>query len=226
MNEKWFTRGPQAVVDETYLKNMVQATQFFMRWLKCDGGFSFRAMLKHMHRLVSHNYQGHTKGNYILKSSDDFRGQPNTTWHPVLKKRWFTGIGDEQIIRPALPYVTPKMSHYLENTDEGYVLHLPDSKYVSFYLTRMEVLMSSLARKRLLDLDVLVAYIQLFVIGHPFEKINFSICMAQVNAILYINGLEPIYHGWLDFECFMYDYDRLMEIFLAKVSDVNRNNIN
>jgi len=223
MNEKWFTRGPQSHVDESYMRNMKDATQFFMRWYKFPV-MSFRNMLKHMHRLVAvDGYQGYTNSNYILKVCDGFRGERDTTWYPVLKKQWFSDVPAELIIRPAVPYMPESMSHWLKTVDEGYELHLPDSKYVSLHLLLMEILIQKIRANRPLDLESLVAYIQLFVIGHPFEKINFSICMAQVNAILWIKGFEPVYHGWLDFECFMYDYSRLAEIFRAKIL---RNNIN
>lgn len=218
MNKKWFIRGPQAHVDEIYMTNMIEATQFFMRWYFSVGNFSFRNMLKHMHRIVSRDYQGHTNSNYILKVCNGFRGERNTTWYPILKKCWFTDIPDVKNIRPTLPFIGSEMGHRLENTEEGYVLHLPDSKYVVHYLARMETLMNRIRNNssKPLDLDVVVAYIQMFVVGHPFEKINFSVCMAQVNAMLYTNGLKPVYHGWFDFECFMYDYRKLVKIFRAK----------
>lgn len=219
MNEKWFIRCPQNHINETYMRNMFGATQFFIRWFESDGDtVSFRNMLKHMHRIVSVDYEGHTNSNYVLKVSDGFRGDRGVTWHPTLKKQWFTGIGDEKNIRPVVPYMIPDMSHWLENTHEGYVLHLPDSKWVNSYLATMDILMQKMQVNISLDIRMLAAYIQLFVIGHPFEKINFSICMAQVNAILWLKGYEPIYHGWLDFECFMYDYKRIVEIFQATLS--------
>ena len=33
--------------------------------------------------------------------------------------------------------------------------------------------------------------------------------MAQVNAILWYYGWEPMYHEYFDFDCFAYDYGRI-----------------
>lgn len=66
------------------------------------------------------------------------------------------------------------------------------------------------------ELTLLARYMQLFVIGHPFEKVNFSICMAQINAILYIRNCKTLYHEYMDFECFLYDTDVIEEKFMKK----------
>lgn len=68
------------------------------------------------------------------------------------------------------------------------------------------------------SIPLLANYIQYFVIGHPFKAINFSICMAQVNALLYLAGFDPIYHEHLDFACFVYDYYRIEAIFKELVT--------
>jgi len=213
MNKEWFTRFPQEHVDQTYLDNITKITKFFINWFR-GRDFSYREMLTQMHKMMSINYQGYTNGNYILKSSSGFRGEQSTTWYPILRKEWFVGVSQRYpIIRPKIKYVPIGMGHWIEDKDEGYVLHLPDGKYVYYYLAMMEMLMYSLRREKF-NYRMLANYINLFVIGHPFERINFSICMAQVNAILSIWNCKTIYHGYLDFECFMYDYDKIEEIFI------------
>jgi hypothetical protein len=47
-------------------------------------------------------------------------------------------------------------------------------------------------------LDLLADYLQLFSAGLPFERVNFSIAMAQVNYILMNHGIRGIENGELD----------------------------
>lgn len=215
MNKNWFTRFEQPDVDDTYFHNMMEATAYFRKWFVHSGDVTYKDMLQKMHEMVGDGYQGYTNSNYILKVSHGFRGDRRTTWYPILKKKWFDIETNEEIIRPVVKSVPNFMTHYLENTDEGYVLHLPDGKYVRNYLFILKWAMVNL--KRRVSLEQLARYIQLFVIGHPFEKINYSICMAQVNAILDWAGHKTVFHGWLDFECFVYDYDRIEKNFIKMV---------
>lgn len=216
MNKNWFTRFEQPELDDTYFHNMVDATAYFRKWFLEDSDVSYKDMLVKMHEIVaSDGYQGHTNSNYILQVCHGFRGDNRTTWYPVLKKKWFDNVVDEPIIRPVVNCVPSWMSHHLVNTDEGYELHLSDGKYVRNYLYMLKAVMRNL--RHVVTLKELAAYIQLFVIGHPFEKVNYSICMAQVNAILDWAGYRPTYHGWLDFECFVYDYDRIEKNFIKMV---------
>lgn len=216
MNKNWFTRFEQPELDDTYFHNMMNATAYFRKWFMHAGDVTYKVMLQKMHEIVADGYQGYTNSNYILKVPNGFRGDRRTTWYPILKKKWFdidSKIGDT--IRPVVKGVPKAMTHYLDNTDEGYVLHLPDGKYVRCYLHMLRSVMCGL--KQGVSLSMLATYIQLFVIGHPFEKINYSICMAQVNAILYLKGYSTVFHGWLDFECFVYDYERIEKSFIKMV---------
>jgi hypothetical protein len=83
-------------------------------------------------------------------------------------------------------------THYLLTKPEGYELYLTDPETVPVFLAEMEQVMEEFS------LEKLANYIQYFVIGHPFQKVNFSICMAQVNVILSTVSLNP----YLDFACF------------------------
>jgi len=72
--------------------------------------------------------------------------------------------------------------------------------------------------KNRITLKTLAEYIQLFVIAHPFERINYSILMAQVNAMLVTKKCKPIHHGYLDFDCFIYSSDIIEKAFIQCVA--------
>lgn len=67
------------------------------------------------------------------------------------------------------------------------------------------------------SLDLLGYYIQLGVICHPFEKVNFSLIMSQVNYILKVWNYTPISHGYLDFECFLNSTNIIIKRFKKRV---------
>lgn len=207
MMQKWFTRFPQEVIDPVYLNSITEATKFFMAWFS-NGVVTYTSMLAKMHKIVSKNgYLGYTCSSGPLVVNNGFRGDEPAAWYPILKKEWFTGISDEHIIRPKVKNVPPEQGHWLQNLAKGYQLHLPDGKYVRNYLHLLGRLMDEIRLPHGSNLLVALAnYMQLFVVGHPFEKINFSICMAQINTILYMKGYKTLYHRWMDFECFLYDY--------------------
>ena len=218
MNKKWFTRFNQPTIDETYYKNMCAATNYFMCWFGRENRASYRDMLLTMHDMVTDGYSGHTNvSNYIVAMSEGFRGDKNSSWHPVLKKEWFTGIVNEAVRRPELKYVPKLYSHELTDTAAGWELHLPRDKYVHIYVDVLGDIMRSLKDERDFSLELLANYIQTFIIGHPFERVNYSVCMSQVNALLYMKGFNPVYHGYFDFECFMYDHDRIEKNFIKMV---------
>ncbi len=216
--KNWFTRFEQADVDPQYLVNMKDATNYFQAWFSGRHEAGFHTMLASMHRLASRGgYVGYTnnEGPQIALTSH-FRGRNKEAWRPLLKKEWF---GDVKIhdgrISPVVKSTWLRGSHHLVNRPGGYELHLPDDRYVLEYLTYMESAMASLRLR--FCAGTLANYIQYFVVGHPFERINFSICMAQVNAILWHYGYEPLHHGWFDFECFVYDYDRIETSFGSRI---------
>lgn len=217
MRKEWFTRFSQKDISPVYLDNITRATKFFMHWF-CNGAVSYNAMLIEMHEIVFDGYFGYTCSNGPLRMNKGFRG--DTDWFPVLKKEWFTNIPNEPIIRPKVKNIPIEQSHWLQNLDEGYMLHLPNEKYVHNYLKLMNELMEGIRQSIELDLVALANYMQLFVIGHPFEKVNFSVCMAQINAILYMKGYKTLYHEYMDFECFLYDHDVIENKFVSKIRKV------
>ena len=109
------------------------------------------------------------------------------------------------------------MWHSIENTKEGLRLYLPQNKYVKYYINKMEEIMNCL-RNGNKSLDLLGHYIQLGVIGHPFEKVNFSLIMSEVNYILDLWGYIPINHGYLDFECFLNPTKNIIRSFKQTVN--------
>lgn len=220
---EWFTRFPQKNINQIYLDNITRATKFFMDWF-CNGTIPYTTMLAKMHKIVSDGYSGYTCNHGPLVVNKGFRGANTTKWYPILKKEWFTDIPNVPVIRPKIKNIPIEQSHWLQNLDEGYQLHLPDGKYVCNYLKLMSRLMNNLMdsfRQSPDELNpvTLANYMQLFVVGHPFEKINFSICMAQVNAILYMRGYKTLYHEFMDFECFLYDYDVIENKFVKQVNN-------
>lgn len=206
-----YTRFPQEHIDKEYLRNMEEVTAYFIRWFE-DGDIAFDEMLVELHILASHGgYTGYTNCEAPMVIDHLFRGKPGTSWRPVLKKSWYSYVPDRKRIYPVLKDSSVRNIHYVLNKPEGYELYLPHEKYVSRFLGLMSEIMEGL--KNGFSTKRLANYIQYFVIGHPFKAINFSICMAQVNTILYLAGRQPIYHRHLDFACFVYSYDRIEKIF-------------
>jgi hypothetical protein len=216
MNQDWFTRIEQDTIDQTYLDNMVTATKYFIDWWRFQT-VPYQDMLIGMHRIVARGYSGYTNTHrekiYVVRSK--FRGDVGNVWYPILKKDWYKVTHTAKIIRPRVKHVPPDKSHWLDNEEDGYVLHLPHEKHVRMYVELMEVLMLRL--KQGVCLTTLANYMNLFVIGHPFERINYSICMAQINAVLWLNGYEPMLHDYMDFKCFLFDSDIIEKHFISRV---------
>lgn len=87
----------------------------------------------------------------------------------------------------------------------GFNIVHPDAKYVPLYFSKMEQCLSRIRhlssevetdKERLLQL--LAAYFHLGIHAHAFVRINQSLLMAQVNYILMLNRLRPVYHGYVD----------------------------
>ena len=211
-----FTRFEQEHIDPQYLTNIEAATECFLIWLREP--YEFDAMLMSMHKMVSTGgYTGYTNTDSPqVITTGQFRGVNKEAWRPLLKKEWFTDVRVENgYVCPVLKASNLLDTHHLIDQPDGYELYLPHESTVPFFLEAMADAMVTLSHG--FCAATLANYIQYFVVGHPFERINFSICMAQVNAILDHYGYERIYHEYLDFECFVYDYDRIEKIFAAKI---------
>jgi hypothetical protein len=219
MDMTWFTRFSQDEIDRGYFDQMREATIYFQNWFRHDGDH-FENMLVTMHKIIiAKGYGGHTTSSTrspLVSLSSDFRGQNKEAWRPLLKKSWFENvrIDSDYVIRPELRSAQFRDAHWLRIKDNGYELYLPDESRVPDYVAWLEQCMAFLRTGY--SLDWLVDYIQTFVVGHPFERVNYSLCMAQVNAILDYYGQPTMYHGYFDFDCFIYDFDRVREIFTGK----------
>jgi len=210
MDKNWFTRFEQDRVDAQYLANMTTATQYFMAWFPFATTSGFNDMLMNMHKIASAGgYTGYTNGGPYIATTGQFRGVNKDSWRPLLKKEWFSGnfMIEGGKIYPKVAARKLQGCHHLVVRPNGYELHIPHEDHVPAFLGCMADMMIVLRDGFFPDL--LAYYIQYFVVGHPFERINFSICMAQVNAILWHYGFEPMRHGWFDFDCFVYDYGRV-----------------
>lgn len=221
MDKHWFTRFYQEQIDNTYVKNMMVATNCFIHWSKYRKE-SYSKMLIRIHRIIANGYSGITNGLVTDNIVSEFRvfGKPllDDGLVPRADKNWFSGVENTFIIKPLIPKIPMELSHWIENKPTQYYINFPDAKHLPYYLYTLDYLMGQLKEK--FTLELLAEYIHIFVIAHPFEKINFSLCMAQVNALLSLNGYKPIYHGYLDFNCMLYNYSRIKNIFINKVKGI------
>jgi hypothetical protein len=215
MNKNWFTRFFQTNLDDRYFDNMCEATRQFYDWFVGETKDDYVGMLTGMHQFATRGgYNGFTNTDGpMVPVFSCFRGIKKEAWRPMLKKKWFTNVNVNQrgLVKPCLKHIPLQGSHHLVDREAGYELHLPDTDRVVDYVCRMVTIMETL--QVMFDSDLLAEYIQLFVVAHPFERVNYSICMAQANAILHHYGYVPILHGYFDFDCFIYDYDRIEKIF-------------
>ena len=217
ISQNWFTRFEQKDVRPSYLENMRAATEYFMEWFVI--GDDYLGMLTHMHRLATRRgYSGFTNTRGPIVPIDSaFRGVNREAWRPLLKKDWFKDINVYMTgkIKPCLAAIDLQGSHWLVDRQQGYELHLPHENRVLDYLAQLAKLMDILRSE--FDAKIMANYVQTFVVGHPFERVNYSVCMAQVNAMLWHYGYKTFFHGYFDFDCFMYDYPRIEKIFQAKL---------
>lgn len=213
----------QKDINKTYIKNISESVNIFEDYFHKRSDLSFRNMLKKQHkRIVSNNYAGFTNPvDKIPKSL--FRNEIDIQLHtPLLKKEWYVeelknlNLLINDLIKIEIKDIPKYMWHSVENTNDGLKLYLPKNEYVDFYLNKMETVMSKLINGEK-SLDLLGYYIQLGVICHPFEKVNFSLIMSQVNYILKLWNYIPISHGYLDFECFLNSTDIIIKKFKERV---------
>jgi len=66
-------------------------------------------------------------------------------------------------------------------------------------------------------IEHLADYVQVFSAGLPFERVNFSLAMAQVNYVLMNHGLRGIENGELDLISIIAPTSRFREIFAEAV---------
>ena len=213
MNKNWFTRKHQGEdIDPVYLSNMIKATEYFIGWFKGYFNTSYERMLKRMHHMACANGYGGSQGSSPERVSDKWRQDWQSDW--LLKKEWYANTGYGLTISPSVRYL-PMRSHWLHTKEKGYELHLSGAKFVLRNVEILGMLMGKLETK--FDPVLLADYMHVFVVTHPFEKVNFSICMAQVNAILDMNGYETLYHEYMDFACFLYDSDIIEKMFVSRL---------
>jgi len=179
-------------------------------------------MLKEQHIAMTHyGYRGNTTAPIINRPIlNVFRDEPEfheiTLLKPELKKEWYKeelanfNLNNIKKIQPNIDSVPVFARHKLINKENVLVLHLPQNHLLKYYLIPMYKILNKIKNYYLSNnkeeaLDLLGHYIQLFVIGHPFEKVNFSICMIQINTLLNLFFQKDIYHEYLDFKCFLLD---------------------
>jgi hypothetical protein len=173
-------------------------------------------MLVKMHEITKRSYNGYTHCSkapaHIIS---EFRNESRPLYTPHLKKEWYQTETNRKALFPKIKNIPNSVTHKIIDVGKSYQLFLPGAQYLNQYLANMENVMDDI--KRGADLRALAHYMHLFVIAHPFEKINNSICMAQINTILKLKGYSDIFHKYLDFDCFVYDYPRIEEKFITEV---------
>jgi len=216
------TRFEQSNIDEQYKRNCERAAEYFSKYIQYPDGFVIYAqMLKDMHQIMNSNYKGYTKSKQNFADvdiSNNFRDElqteldshnPPLLWYIIWYENMLSDLAIGNSISPDITDIPKRALPKLIRIDTDNVkLELCNKKYIHYYLEQMENLMRSLIddkKEKLQFLFDLAHYIQLFICCHPFEKINNSICMLQVNILLKRKFNITIYHEWLDFECFVYN---------------------
>lgn len=202
----------------------------------------FRDSLKAQHKvMIRRGYKGNTKSSMTNRPIiNALRDEPEFHYRrlnkPKLKKEWYKKelkkykLQPNQIICPKIDYVPRFAWHQVSNLSDGLLLSLPDNHFLQYYLIPMARIMRKLKSyirayhgstvKHIYEIQILKLlgqYIHLFIVGHPFEKVNFSLCMMQVNYILNRTIGKSIYHEFLDFKCFMNDTDTIINEFKSMV---------
>lgn len=199
----------------------------------------YRNMLKAQHRIiVGDNYKGFTKAPEMDRlPSHRLRDDIPIKLHkPILKKEWYTEelknydfkTGEKRQI--AVQGIPQEAWHTIEDVGDGLKLYLPEIQHLEHYMRKMAGISMMIGASYPFSkgdacireeteqvLNLLGWYIHLFVICHPFEKVNFSLCMAQVNYILIRMGHRGISHEYLDFKCFLNDTETVIKEFKRMV---------
>jgi hypothetical protein len=97
-------------------------------------------------------------------------------------------------------------------------MRYPQNHSTEYYLGEMAQIMEEIRdlppnAPKPRTLHLLADYIQLFSAGLPFDRVNFSIAMAQVNYVLMSHGLRGIENGELDLISAMVDTTLFRKIF-------------
>jgi len=226
----------QKYISKSYITNMKEADIFFNKWFWGTIKMSFRDMLKTQHSIiVGDNYTGHTNPVTNIPPKSIIRDECKIELHkPLLKKEWYT----EELKKYNFPLnvetkikvdkIKFRKCHKITNTEDGIKLCLPDARHVKCYIIEMEKIMKEFENYSIVNVPkklftLLGTYIHMGVICHPFEKVNFSLIMLQVNFILRHFEFNPISHDYLDFECFMKPTEEIIKSFKRKVQDANKN---
>lgn len=228
-------RPNQKYINKTYIENMKKADEFFNKWWWGTEKMSFRDMLKKQHSIiVGDTYTGYTTPVTGICPPSLIRDELQITLHePMLKKEWYTDelnkrnfpLNTETKIK--VDKIKYRKCHKVTNTEDGIKLRLPDAKHVKCYIIEMEKILkefevyapNNVPKKLFIWLGT---YIHLGVICHPFEKVNFSLIMLQVNFILNNFGFNSISHDYLDFDCFMKPTEEIITSLKRMVQDANK----
>ena len=109
---------------------------------------------------------------------------------------------------------------YMPGGGRNYLFKMryPENHSTEYYLGEMAQIMEEIRdlppnAPKPRTLHLLADYIQLFSAGLPFDRVNFSIAMAQVNYVLMSHGLRGIENGELDLISAMVDTTLFRKIF-------------
>jgi hypothetical protein len=115
-----------------------------------------------------------------------------------------------------------------EGWNDRYQLSYPFDETVRAYVSQMALIMEEVRnlpvristvrdRDQARLLRLLADYVQLFVVGLPFDRVNYSIAMAQANYVLMKHGLRGIEHQELDYIALMVPTDVFRKVFAEAV---------
>jgi hypothetical protein len=117
--------------------------------------------------------------------------------------------GIDEPHRPVMELRTLNLAQGIQNYSVRY--RYPPNPGTRFYVEELEKKMESLRALPASEgspvtgkvpsadlLNLLADYVQLFSAGLPFDRVNYSMAMAQVNYILMKHGMRGIEHGDLD----------------------------
>ncbi len=127
-----------------------------------------------------------------------------------------------------------KIQNVWQRVDDARVVenysYFPDERQLPSFIREAERLMNEIKALPVLPngsgshsrlLVLLADYFQVMLTSHFFCRINFSLLMNQVNTILYLNNMNPVYHEDLDRWAIVLPPEQFREVFVDQVRAFN-----
>lgn len=241
-----FARFPDSPLDPVYITCQIDGLQFFDKHFRMEQNRNenFIDIIKKQHRIIASGKDG--KDEYIIRNSKgELSSSYSGSLHspgmiiglPVTNKelisyifhlRDYYNLSTKENYKIKIKNIKDALWPDVKILNDGFHVIFPGAENIPYFFSEMQCILSELKlillSKQLGNkanikkyLELLINYYQIGICIHPFKRINQSLFMAQLNYLLTLIGLKPVFHGNLDYAAFSLPTNLLADFFINYV---------